>query len=313
LFLDGNGNLSDDGTYLYYYDCENRLRDVNNQNDQPVASYRYDYLGRRIKKTAGGSTTKYCYDGDQVIAEYDDQGTLLRSFVYGPGIDEPICMIDWVGSAVYYYHFDGLGSVIALSDENGDIVERDSYDVFGEPNRVSAVGNPYLFTGRRYDPETGLHYYRARYYSPAIGRFLQPDPMHYIDGLSLYRYVSNNPVNSVDPFGLFGWRGIRDRQSCMRYCRDRRDEHLATAGWLYNLALAAAARAREACDDACDRRFPPGACPSDPLDSNAAACKYLCDTAYHAATSAACAAYMEAVAGAWSQYGSCALGCHIFF
>ncbi|MHC4575259.1 MAG: RHS repeat domain-containing protein [Planctomycetota bacterium] len=95
------------------------------------------------------------YDGDQVIAECNESGTLLRKFVYGPGIDEPICMIDVAdNNAVYYYHFDGLGSVIALSNENKEIIERYSYDVFGEPNRTSDVNNPYLFTGRRYDPET---------------------------------------------------------------------------------------------------------------------------------------------------------------
>ena len=81
------------------------------------------------------------------------------------------------------------------------VVERYSYDVFGEPNRVSGIGNPYMFTGRRYDPETGLYYYRARYYSPELGRFLQPDPIRYEDGLNLYGYVLNNPVTEKDPYG----------------------------------------------------------------------------------------------------------------
>jgi len=97
--------------------------------------------------------------------------------------------------------FDSLGTVIALSDENGDIVERYSYDVCGEPNRVSSVGNPYLFTGRRYGSGTGLYYYRARYYNPHIGRFMQPDPIAYKAGLN-YTYVDNDPINSKDPFGL---------------------------------------------------------------------------------------------------------------
>jgi len=106
-------------------------------------------------------------------------------FIYGPGIDEPVSVFNREGSVVvYYYHFDGLGSVAALSDVNGVIVERYDYDVFGQPNirdangtviDESSVGNSYMFTGRRYDNETGLYYYRARYYNPDIGRFLQPE------------------------------------------------------------------------------------------------------------------------------------------
>ena len=100
----------------------------------------------------------------------------------------------------YYYHFDGLGSVVALSDESGNIVERYSYDVFGDPNRVSSVGNPYMFTGRDYDAETGNYYYRARYYEPEIGRFMQTDPIGYKNSANLYQYCLNNPVNFIDSF-----------------------------------------------------------------------------------------------------------------
>ena len=116
---DDNGNLAFDGRFRYYYDCENRLIDVNDAGDARVASYAYDYLGRRISRTIYGSpnvTIRYAYDGDQIIAEYDGSGTLLRKFVYGPGVDEPICLIDVAnGNAAYYYHLDGLGSVVALS------------------------------------------------------------------------------------------------------------------------------------------------------------------------------------------------------
>jgi len=183
----------------------------------------YDYLGRRVAKTVYGSpnvVTKYAYDGDHIIAEYDGSGTLRRKFIYGPGIDEPICLIEVAdNNAVYYYHLDGLGSVVALSHVNRVLVERYTYDVFGRPTirdangteiEDSAFGNPYRFTGRAWDAETALYYYRARYYDYATARFLQPDPIGYTDGLNLYAYAGNNPIGLVDPLGLckenpFSW------------------------------------------------------------------------------------------------------------
>jgi RHS repeat-associated protein len=126
-------------------------------------------------------------------------------------MDEPICLIEVAdNNAVYYYHFDGLGSVVALSDVNSVLVERYTYDVFGRPTirdangteiADSACGNPYLFTGRAWDGETALYYYRARSYDYATARFLQPDPIGYADGLNLYTYVHNNAVNHSDPSG----------------------------------------------------------------------------------------------------------------
>ena len=144
-------------------------------------------------------TVKYCYDGDHTIAEYDGENRLLRKYIYGPRVDEPVCMIDVADSnAVYYYHFDGLGSVIALSDEDGNTVQTYEYTVYGQ---VAAEDvnhpNPITFTGRWFDKETGLYYYRARYYNPEIGRFLQTDPVGYG-----YVYCGNNPVGWVDPSGL---------------------------------------------------------------------------------------------------------------
>jgi len=102
----------------------------------------------------------------------------------------------------YYYHYDSLGSVIALSNGTGNLVEEYHYDVYGSPDNVSNVGNQYLYTGRRYEPETALYYYRARYYSASIGRFLQTDLIGYAVNSNLYTYCLNSPSNLIDPYGL---------------------------------------------------------------------------------------------------------------
>lgn len=143
----------------------------------------------------GGYDVKYDLNGDGVI-NYDDTDILNYVNVL-------------LGS--YYYHRDGLGSIAAISDENGNTVERYNYDVFGRvyivntdgtPLEGSLIGNPYYFTGRMLDSETGLYYYRARMYSPALGRFLQTDPIGYADGMNWYAYCGNNPVILLDPSGL---------------------------------------------------------------------------------------------------------------
>ncbi|MDO8301793.1 MAG: RHS repeat-associated core domain-containing protein [Sedimentisphaerales bacterium] len=214
---DASGNLTNDGTWKYTYDIENRLTEVKNQSDSTIATYAYDYLGKRISKTVSGTTTKYVYDGDQIIAEYNGS-TLLRKYVYGLFIDEPVCMIIPTGTqaGTYYYHFDGLGSVVALTDSSGAIVEKYRYDVFGnttilspsdQTRTTSNYANRFMFTGREYDTETDNYSYRARYYRPSLGRFLQTDPIRYKDGQNFYVYVKNNPIMAVDPFGLLAWPG----------------------------------------------------------------------------------------------------------
>lgn len=205
LYYDNNGNLTDDGTYDYQYDIFNRLT-LAEYNSVCIGQYYYDHGGRRIAKDAGGTVTKYAYDGAQVIAEYDGTDTLLRKFIYGPGIDEPICMIDAAGAGEtrYYYHYDGLGSIIALSNISGTVVEKYAYDAFGTTTVIQDGGtqNPYRFTGRRWDDEIDLYYYRARMYSPTLGRFLQTDPIGYDDGMNMYTYCGNNPTDFIDPLGL---------------------------------------------------------------------------------------------------------------
>ena len=173
-------------------------------------TYTYDPSGRRIAKSYNEEViTSYVYDGDHCLAEYDLNGNLKRKYIYGPGVDQPICMIE-AGSSyagTYYYHFDGLGSVVALTSGNagsmGNTVEVYEYDVYGRVGALDADHpNRFMFTGREFDKETGLYYYRARYYNPQIGRFLQTDPIGYGDGTNWYAYCANNGVNATDPFGF---------------------------------------------------------------------------------------------------------------
>ncbi|MFH1777796.1 MAG: RHS repeat-associated core domain-containing protein [Candidatus Omnitrophota bacterium] len=135
----------------------------------------------------------------------------MRKFVYGSGIDEVISLTDDLSLNTYYYSYDGLGSVTEITDAAGTVVEKYEYDVYGNTTirdasdvviTASTIGNPYGFTGRRIDHETGLFYYQARMYSPALGRFLQTDPIGYWDSVNLYNYVNNNPLRFSDPFGL---------------------------------------------------------------------------------------------------------------
>jgi RHS repeat-associated protein len=153
--------------------------------------------------------TKYVYDGDHCIAEYTGLDQLRRKYIYGPGVDQPISMIEAAGSyaGTYYYHFDALGSVVGLTNSSGNTVEVYEYDVYGRLGASDASHpNRIMFTGREYDKETGLYYYRARYYNPQIGRFLQTDPVGYETGVNWYRYCVNNPLNCADPQGLRVWR-----------------------------------------------------------------------------------------------------------
>jgi RHS repeat-associated protein len=119
-------------------------------------------------------------------------------------------------AANYYYHADGLGSITHITDAAGNIVQSYVYSAFGEiVDQGGNLPNPYTYTSREYDPESGLYYYRARYYDAEVGRFLQTDPIGFTGGdVNLYAYVQNNPINRIDPLGLSDQNPCPQKKSC---------------------------------------------------------------------------------------------------
>jgi len=198
---DANGNLTakyeNNRRWSLIWDYENRLAVA---TDKKVRiRYVYDALGRRVARYAGAkAATKFTYDGQDVLLD-DDRESGITKYLNGVGIDNKLRLTN--GSTIQYFLSDHLGSTNALVNSSGAISSQTNYDAFG--NQTGTIGTRYGFTGRERDEQTGLMFYRARWYSPELGRFISEDPIGFRGGdVNLFGYVQNSSTLYKDPFGL---------------------------------------------------------------------------------------------------------------
>ncbi len=197
LTYDAKGSLTNDGTNTYQWNARDQLVAI---SGAVTASFTYDGLGRRTSKTVNGRTIQFIYDGGDIVAEIDSQEGLV-TYLRGLAIDDPF--IRQTSAREEYYHHDALGSTLALSDGTGTTTTTYAYDPFGNSVITGSSTNALQYTSREND-ETGLYYYRARYYSPRLHRFISEDPIGLVGGdENFYVYTFNSPTNFRDPRGLF--------------------------------------------------------------------------------------------------------------
>lgn len=202
---DNNGNtltkVDSTGTTSYAWDFENRLTTVTLPGSGGTVTFKYDPFGRRIQRSSLSGTTNYLYDGENSLEEVDASGNLVARYTQTQDIDEPLAMLR--GGTTSFYHSDGLGSITSLSNGTGSLVQSYMFDSFGKQTASSgSLTNPFQYTGRESDAETGVYYYRSRYYDPSVGRFASEDPTGFRGGdINFYVYARQNPILLRDPSG----------------------------------------------------------------------------------------------------------------
>lgn len=197
LTYDGRGNLTGDGSTVYAYTSENALKSASGATN---ATIYYDPTNRMVEYDTSTST-RFLYDGPDLIAEISNpSGAVMRRFVHGPGDDEPLVWYEGADTNTRQWLLaDERGSVVAVSNSAGTAITINAYDSYGYPK----TGNSgrFQYTGQAWLAELGLYNYKARIYSPTLGRFLQADPIGYQAGPNMYNYTGSDPVNKTDPTG----------------------------------------------------------------------------------------------------------------
>jgi RHS repeat-associated protein len=198
---DANGNMirktdrANGQITTFTYDPEDQLTRIDFPNNTST-SYRYDGIGRRIEKDVNGQVTHYIYDGPDILGEYSADGTLNARYTHGPGDDEVLAVLR--GGTYSVFESDALGSVVRVTT-GATVVASFVYDSFGRIiSQTGTAVEPYTFQGRELDQESGLYYFRSRYYDPQTGRFLNEDPVGYLSGPNFYEFVGNNPLTYGD-------------------------------------------------------------------------------------------------------------------
>jgi RHS repeat-associated protein len=212
---DLSGNLikkqNQDKTILYAYDADSQLIGI--QGDKQIA-YRYDVFHRRLAKLEKGQKTLYLYIGQEEIASLNEAGEILELRILGehPGTNAKASIALELEGKIYVPYHDFQGSIIALTDLGGSCMETYRYSAFGETTVYDAeknqllssrIKNPWQFSNKRLDEESGFIYFGRRYYDPKNGRWITADPAGLIDGSNLYAYLQHHPVGSWDLYGLF--------------------------------------------------------------------------------------------------------------